>query len=36
MEVSIAVDHRIMDGAVAAKFLQRFVKLIENPDLLFI
>ncbi len=33
---SIAVDHRIIDGAVAAKFLQRFVELIENPVLLVI
>jgi pyruvate dehydrogenase E2 component (dihydrolipoamide acetyltransferase) len=36
MEISIAVDHRIMDGAIAAKFLQRFVELIENPVLLVI
>jgi pyruvate dehydrogenase E2 component (dihydrolipoamide acetyltransferase) len=34
MEVAIAVDHRIIDGAVAAKFLQRFVELIENPVIL--
>ena len=36
MEVAIAVDHRIIDGAVAARFLQRFVELIENPELLVI
>jgi pyruvate dehydrogenase E2 component (dihydrolipoamide acetyltransferase) len=36
MEISIAVDHRIIDGAVAARFLQRFVELIENPGLLVI
>lgn len=36
MEVAIAVDHRIIDGAVAAMFLQRFVELIENPELLVI
>jgi pyruvate dehydrogenase E2 component (dihydrolipoamide acetyltransferase) len=36
MEISVAVDHRIMDGAIAAKFLQRFVELIENPVLLVI
>jgi pyruvate dehydrogenase E2 component (dihydrolipoamide acetyltransferase) len=34
MEFCIAVDHRIIDGAVAAKYLQRFVELIENPELL--
>lgn len=36
MEVAIIVDHRIIDGAVAARFLQRFVELIENPELLVI
>ena len=36
MDVAIAVDHRIIDGAVAARFLQRFVELIENPELLII
>jgi len=34
MEFCIAVDHRIIDGAIAAKYLQRFVELIENPELL--
>ncbi len=36
MDVSIAVDHRIIDGADGAKFLQRFVELVENPELLVI
>ena len=36
MEFCIAVDHRIIDGAVAAKYLQRFVELIEKPELLML
>jgi pyruvate dehydrogenase E2 component (dihydrolipoamide acetyltransferase) len=34
MDFSLAVDHRIIDGADAAKYLQRFVELAENPELL--
>jgi len=36
MEVSISVDHRIIDGADAAKYLQRLKQVIENPELLLI
>ncbi|MBN1298367.1 MAG: 2-oxo acid dehydrogenase subunit E2 [Actinobacteria bacterium] len=36
MEISIAVDHRIIDGADAAKFLLRLKELIENPEILLI
>ena len=36
MEVSIAVDHRIMDGIVAARFLQRLVEIVESPEILFL
>ena len=36
MDVSIACDHRIIDGAKAAKFLQNIVELIENPAMLII
>ncbi len=31
---SIALDHRIVDGAIAAEFMNTFIKYIENPSLL--
>ena len=31
MSLSLTFDHRIVDGAPAARFLQRLVRLIENP-----
>lgn len=31
---SISLDHRIVDGAVAAEFMNLFIKYIENPTLL--
>ncbi len=31
MDLSLTFDHRIVDGAPAAKFLQHLVGLIENP-----
>lgn len=34
MDFSLAVDHRIIDGADAARYLQRFVELAESPELL--
>ena len=30
--LSLTFDHRIVDGADAARFLQSLVKLVENPD----
>lgn len=36
MDISISCDHRIIDGAKAAKFLQNIVELIENPAMLVI
>jgi pyruvate dehydrogenase E2 component (dihydrolipoamide acetyltransferase) len=33
---SISLDHRIVDGAVAAEFLKAFIKLIENPSLMLL
>jgi len=36
MDVSVACDHRIIDGAIGAKFLQSIVKLLENPAMLVI
>ncbi|WP_317855880.1 dihydrolipoamide acetyltransferase family protein [Chakrabartyella piscis] len=34
MKVTLVFDHRIIDGAPAAKCLQRIVELAENPQLL--
>ena len=34
MHLSVAVDHRIVDGADAAKFMHALVQLIENPFIL--
>jgi len=31
MKVTLSSDHRIIDGALAARFLQDFKKLMENP-----
>jgi pyruvate dehydrogenase E2 component (dihydrolipoamide acetyltransferase) len=36
MEMSIAVDHRIIDGAEGAKYLLRLREILENPELLLI
>jgi pyruvate dehydrogenase E2 component (dihydrolipoamide acetyltransferase) len=34
LTLSLAFDHRLVDGAPAARFLQRIKHLIENPYLL--
>lgn len=34
MKVTLSCDHRVVDGASGAKFLQLFKKLMENPVLL--
>jgi pyruvate dehydrogenase E2 component (dihydrolipoamide acetyltransferase) len=36
MQISVGVDHRIIDGAVAAKYLQRLKVVMESPELLLI
>ncbi|MBU6375539.1 MAG: 2-oxo acid dehydrogenase subunit E2 [Bdellovibrionales bacterium] len=33
---SISLDHRIVDGAVAAEFMKTFIQYIENPSLLIL
>ena len=32
MSVTLSCDHRVIDGAVGARFLQVFKKFIENPE----
>ncbi|WP_425364671.1 pyruvate dehydrogenase complex dihydrolipoamide acetyltransferase [Candidatus Tisiphia endosymbiont of Mystacides longicornis] len=36
MDVSLSSDHRVVDGAVGAKFLTSFKKFIESPALMLI
>ena len=36
MRVTMSCDHRIIDGATGAKFLQTFKKILENPLLLIV
>ncbi len=36
MNLSLTADHRVVDGVMAAKFLQRMAELLENPYLLLI
>ncbi len=36
MALSLTFDHRIVDGAPAARFLQRIKQLAENPEALFV
>ncbi len=36
MRVTMSCDHRVIDGATGAKFLQTFRKLLENPMLLLL
>jgi pyruvate/2-oxoglutarate dehydrogenase complex dihydrolipoamide acyltransferase (E2) component len=35
MTLSLTVDHRIVDGAPGAQFLQTLVALLERPALIF-
>lgn len=36
MNLSLTADHRIIDGALAAQFLQRIGEYLENPSLLLV
>ena len=36
MNLSLTADHRVIDGVMACKFLQRIVDLLENPYLLLV
>ena len=34
LNLSLTADHRVVDGAYAAQFLQRVKALMENPALM--
>lgn len=36
MRVTMSCDHRVIDGAIGAKFLQTFKQVMENPLYLFV
>lgn len=36
MNLSLTADHRVVDGSVAAEFLQRVKTLLENPGLMLV
>ena len=36
MNLSITADHRLIDGAEAARFLKAFIERLENPGVLML
>ena len=36
MRVTMSCDHRVVDGAIGAQFLQTFKQILENPVYLFL
>jgi pyruvate dehydrogenase E2 component (dihydrolipoamide acetyltransferase) len=36
MRVTLSCDHRVIDGATGAKFLQTLKQIMENPLYLFL
>ena len=36
MNLSFSFDHRVIDGAVGAEFAYAVIRLVENPELLFV
>jgi len=36
MSCTLSCDHRTVDGAVAAKWIQEFKQLMENPELMLL
>jgi pyruvate dehydrogenase E2 component (dihydrolipoamide acetyltransferase) len=36
LQVTLSCDHRVVDGAVGARWLQEFKALVENPVLLLL
>jgi pyruvate/2-oxoglutarate dehydrogenase complex dihydrolipoamide acyltransferase (E2) component len=36
MPLTLSFDHRLIDGAMSGKFLERFKALVENPHQLML
>ena len=36
MTVTLSADHRVLDGALAARWLQAFSRIVENPVTMFV
>ena len=36
MQGTLSCDHRVVDGAVGAKWVQEFKELIEDPELMLL
>jgi pyruvate dehydrogenase E2 component (dihydrolipoamide acetyltransferase) len=36
MQVTMSCDHRVVDGATGAKFLQTFKQMLENPVMMLL
>jgi pyruvate dehydrogenase E2 component (dihydrolipoamide acetyltransferase) len=36
MRVTMSCDHRVIDGATGARFLQTFKRILENPLLMIV
>jgi pyruvate dehydrogenase E2 component (dihydrolipoamide acetyltransferase) len=36
MNLSVTADHRLIDGAEAARFLKAFIERLENPGVLML
>jgi len=36
MKVTLSADHRVVDGAMGARWLEAFKKFIENPMLVVV
>jgi pyruvate dehydrogenase E2 component (dihydrolipoamide acetyltransferase) len=35
LQATITADHRVVDGAYAARFMKTFAEMIENPVLIY-
>jgi pyruvate dehydrogenase E2 component (dihydrolipoamide acetyltransferase) len=36
MNCTLSCDHRVVDGAFGAKWVEEFKKLLENPELMLL
>ena len=36
MQATLSCDHRVVDGAVGAKWVQEFRQMIEDPELMLL